>query len=174
MHWLRTIGLALCFFVSQNLAASPEEPFYDLVILNGRLMDPASGLDAVRAVGITGGTILAISEEPLQGRETLDARGMVVAPGFIDLHQHAQDPAAYRVEALDGTTTALELEGGTLDIDRWYDERAGTSIINYGASIGYGDVRMKVMHRPGQGFTDRPRQVARQHARGVAGDCRGD
>ena len=50
---------------------------------------------------------------------------MVVAPGFIDLHQHAHDAAAYRVEVLDGTTTALELEEGTVNIDGWYDARAG-------------------------------------------------
>ena len=62
-----------------------------------------------------GGKIREISEHPLQGRDTIDARGMIVAPGFIDLHQHAQDDAAYRVEVLDGTTTALESEGGTAD-----------------------------------------------------------
>ena len=61
-------------------------------------------------------------------------------PGFIDLHQHAQDAAGYRVEVLDGTTTALELEGGTVDIDRWYDARAGTSIINHGVSVGHDQV----------------------------------
>lgn len=89
-------------------------------------MDPASALDAVRAVGITAGTIRAVSAQPLRGRDALDARGMVVAPGFIDLHQHAQDAAGYRVAVPDGTTTALQLEDGTMDVDRWYDARAGT------------------------------------------------
>ena len=113
------------------LAGACHEPpgtsVHDLVILNGRVMDPASGLDAVRSLGVTGGVIRVVSVQPLEGRDTLDARGLVVAPGFIDLHQHAQDSAGYRVEVLDGTTTALELEGGTVDIDRWYDERAGRS-----------------------------------------------
>ena len=113
-------------------------------------MDPASGLDAIRAVGVTNGAVRAISATPLAGRDTLDARAMVVAPGFIDLHQHAQDTAAYRVEVLDGTTTALELEGGTRDVDAWYDQRGGTSIINHGVSIGHDQVRMNVMHDPGQ------------------------
>jgi dihydroorotase-like cyclic amidohydrolase len=108
-------------------------------------MDPASGLDAERSVGITEGTIRAVTTEPLQGRDTLDARGMVVAPGFIDLHQHAQHTAGYRVEVLDGTTTALELEGGTVDVDRWYDERAGRALINHGVSVGHDQVRMQVM-----------------------------
>ena len=123
---------------------------YDLVILNGQVMDPESGLNAVRAVGVVGGTIRAVSTQPLQGRDTLDARGLVVAPGFIDLHQHAQDSAGYRVEVLDGTTTALELEGGTVDVDRWYNERAGTSIINHGVSVGHDGVRRVVMGDTGK------------------------
>jgi dihydroorotase len=148
---LATIGLLTLLASCRDLPPTHATTVYDLVIMNGHLMDPASGLDAVRFVGITGGAIDAISERPLQGRETLDARGMVVAPGFIDLHQHAQDPAGYRVEALDGTTTALELEGGTADVDRWYAERSGTSLINYGASIGHDEVRRQVMHDPGKG-----------------------
>lgn len=118
---------------------------YDLVILHGRVMDPASGLDAVRAVGITTGKIRIVSIQSLQGRDTLDARNLVVAPGFIDLHQHAQDAAGYRVEALDGTTTALELEEGTADVDMWYADRADKALINYGVSVGHEGVRMRVM-----------------------------
>ena len=122
-----------------------EAVVYDLVILRGRVMDPASGLDAIRAVGITAGKIRAVSIQSLQGRDTLDARNLVVAPGFIDLHQHAQDAAGYRVEALDGTTTALELEGGTADVDMWYADRADKALINYGVSVGHEGVRMRVM-----------------------------
>jgi N-acyl-D-aspartate/D-glutamate deacylase len=127
-----------------------QSPVYDMVILGGRVMDPASGLDAVRSVGISGGTVRIITATRLSGRDTIDARGMVVAPGFIDLHQHAHDSAAYRVEALDGTTTALELEEGTADVDRWYAERAGKALINHGVSIGHVTVRMRVMHDSGK------------------------
>jgi N-acyl-D-aspartate/D-glutamate deacylase len=130
--------------------ARDDAVVYDRVILNGRVMDPASGFDSSRAVGIVGGSIRAISAQPLPGRDTIDARGMVVAPGFIDLHQHAQDTAAYRVEVLDGTTTALELEGGTVDVDRWYRERDGRSIINFGVSIGHDEVRRRVMGDTGR------------------------
>ena len=120
-------------------------PVYDLVIQHGRVMDPESGLDAVRAVAVRDGKGRAIGGRP-RGRDTIDASGLVVAPGFIDLHQHAQHPAAYTVEATAGITSALELEDGTGDVDRWYDERAGKAVINYGVSIGEGHARMVVMH----------------------------
>ncbi len=131
--------------------AKPAEsiPPFDLVVLNGRVMDPASGFDAPRAVGIRDGKILAISEATLVGRDTVDARGLVVAPGFIDLHQHAQDTTGYRVAVLDGTTTALELEGGTADVDAWYAARSSGSLINHGVSVGHDQIRMRVLRDEG-------------------------
>jgi len=122
---------------------------YDLVILNGRVMDPESGLDAVRSVGIREGKIAAISESPLTGTMTIEAKGLVVAPGFIDLHEHGQEPRNYQFQAHDGVTTSLELEAGTDDVEKWYAAREGKSLINFGVSIGHIPVRMKVMHDPG-------------------------
>jgi len=122
---------------------------YDIVIANGRVMDPESGLDAVRNVGITAGKIRAISVETLKGKTILDAKGLVVAPGFIDLHEHAQEPRNYQFQAHDGVTTSLELEVGTDDVDQWYAQREGKALINFGVSAGHIPVRMKVMHDPG-------------------------
>jgi N-acyl-D-glutamate deacylase len=82
---------------------------FDLVLEGGRVIDPETGMDAVRNVGIRDGKIVRISTEALSGRRVVQAAGLVVAPGFIDLHQHAQDLASQRVKALDGVTTALEL-----------------------------------------------------------------
>ena len=127
-----------------------QEKTYDIVIANGRVMDPESGLDAVRNVGISGGKIRAISSSGLKGKQTIDAKGFVVAPGFIDLHQHGQDAENYAAKAHDGVTTALELEVGVGDVDRWYGEREGKALINFGASVGHIPVRMAVMHDPGQ------------------------
>jgi len=122
---------------------------YDLVIQNGRVMDPESGLDAPRHIGITKGVIQEISEKPLEGKRSIDARGLVVAPGFVDLHRHGQTPEAYELLAQDGVTSALELEVGVADIDAWYAEREGKALVNYGASIGHIPVRMKLMGDPG-------------------------
>lgn len=141
------LALSAAGLVSKFRATAADS--YDLVIRDGRVMDPESGLDAVRDVGISQGKIRTISADPLQGSATLDAKGLVVAPGFIDLHEHGQDPRNYEFQAHDGVTTSLELEVGTDDIDKWYAAREGHSLINFGVSIGHIPVRMKVMHDPG-------------------------
>jgi N-acyl-D-aspartate/D-glutamate deacylase len=135
--------------MSARSGSSSAAETYDLVIANGRVMDPESGLDAVRNVGIRDGKIQTISSGPLAGKQTIEARGMVVAPGFIDLHEHGQEPRNYEFQAHDGVTTSLELEAGTADIDQWYAHREGKSLINYGVSIGHIPVRMKVMKDAG-------------------------
>jgi hypothetical protein len=124
VHWTPLIALGV-LLSGVPVTRSPDarvlrvsrgqsSPF-TLVILHGPAIHAASGLDAVRNVGVRDGRIASITSGPLSGRDTVDARGLVVAPGFIDLHQHAQDSAAYRVEAPGGITTALELESGTSD-----------------------------------------------------------
>ena len=121
---------------------------YDIVIVNGRVIDPESHLDAVRNLGINGSTIKAITENKITGRTVIDARGLAVSSGFIDLHQHGQNDENYRFKAMDGVTTALELEVGTGDVDRWYAERKGKALINYGVSAGHLAARMAAMHDP--------------------------
>ncbi|HXL86533.1 MAG TPA: amidohydrolase family protein, partial [Gemmatimonadaceae bacterium] len=112
-------------------------------------MDPASNLDAVRNIGLLDGRIAVIMTQGIRGRDTIDARGLVVAPGFIDLHSHGTTPETYRLQSLDGVTTTLELELGTSDVDVWYRERSGGERINYGVSIGHIKVRMAVMQDSG-------------------------
>jgi dihydroorotase len=122
---------------------------YDVVIVNGRVMDPESGLDAVRNVGLRAGKIAALSTNAMRARRTIDAKGLVVAPGFIDLHEHGQKPENYAYQAHDGVTTSLELEAGTADVAGWYAEREGKSLVNFGVSVGHIPTRMKVMKDPG-------------------------
>jgi N-acyl-D-aspartate/D-glutamate deacylase len=122
---------------------------YDLVIANGRVIDPATNLDAVRHIGIRAGKIAAVSTTALGGRATIDAAGLVVAPGFIDLHSHGQTAENYRFKARDGVTTALEMEVGVNPVAPWYAEREGHSLINFGATSGELPARMAVMHDTG-------------------------
>lgn len=110
------------------------------------MIDPLSGLDAVRDLGIDGDRVTAVSEAPLEGRVVVDVSGSVVAPGFIDLHSHAQTTAEHRLRALDGVTTALELEAGMSPVAAAYDRMAQHGRpINYGFSASWALARMAVV-----------------------------
>ena len=111
----------------------------------GRVMDPETGLDAVRNVGIRGDRIAQISESPLRGREIVDLNGLIVAPGFIDLHVHGMSNRAHEYQARDGVTTALELEGGIPFLRNWLKEKEGQTIVNYGATVPHGILRAYAM-----------------------------
>src|SRR4029450_4948901 len=113
----------------------PSAELHDLVIRGGRVLDPESGLAAVRDVAIDGGQVTAITDGREEGHRVIDARGLVVAPGFIDLHAHGQDAENDALRAADGVTTALELEVGTGDVDRFYAAREGQALVNVRASL---------------------------------------
>ena len=102
---------ALTLAVGFGLAAFLHAQSFDLVIAGGRVIDPESGLDGIRNIAISGRSIAAISVEPLAGRATINATGLVVSPGFIDLHAHGQTPETYQFQARDGVTTARRHPG---------------------------------------------------------------
>ena len=117
------------------LGSCDRSESYDVVIRGGRVIDPETGLDGVRDVGIRGDRISRVSDRPLSGTRVIDAAGLVVAPGFIDLHQHQQDDSAYRLKALDGVASALEMETGVPNYARFVASRNGKSLINFGATV---------------------------------------
>jgi hypothetical protein len=121
---------------------------YDLVLEGGRVMDPETGLDGVRNVGIRDGKIVRISAEALSGKRVVNAAGLVVAPGFIDLHQHGQDMVSQRLKALDGVTTALELEIGAPDVAQFLKSKEGHSLIHYGTAASHVAARAAVFGAP--------------------------
>jgi len=139
----------LCLLPSLLGAQIPGAQTYDVVLRDGRVLDPESSLDAIRSVGIRGKKIAAISVQPLRGKVEIDASGLVVAPGFIDLHSHGQTPENYRLKAMDGVTTALELEIGVSPVSEWYATRETKALINFGASAGHIPARMAVMKDTG-------------------------
>jgi len=130
-------------------ASSENSKEFDVAIVNGRVIDPESNLDEVINIGIINGKVELITEKEISGKTIIDARDLVVAPGFIDIHQHGQDHENYTYKVMDGVTTALELEMGTADVDGWYMEREGKTIINHGVSIGHVPLRMEIMDDPG-------------------------
>jgi len=145
-------GLTVCTGDSTTARNSGggEGGAYDVVIAGGRVLDPESGLDAIRNIGIRDGRIAAVTDAPIHGETLLDATGKVVTPGFIDLHVHAQTLEMFRLQVMDGVTTSLELEVGTGDVAAWYEQHDQLrSLINYGVGVGHIPARMRVMDDAG-------------------------
>jgi cytosine/adenosine deaminase-related metal-dependent hydrolase len=117
-----------------------------VVISGGRVVDPASGMDAIGDVAVLDGTIAAIGSSLPGAEQMIDATGLVVAPGFIDLHAHGQSIPADRMQAFDGVTTSLDLEAGVLPVDAWYRRQAAQGrVLNYGASTNWAFARIGAM-----------------------------
>jgi N-acyl-D-aspartate/D-glutamate deacylase len=138
-------SLALYLFFSTAILAAQE---FDVVIEGGRVIDPETSLDAVRNIGISNGKIARISSESLNGYRLIHAAGLVVAPGFIDLHQHGQEIESQRVKAFDGVTTALEMEIGVPDVARFLKMKEGHSLINYGTTASHVAARALIFGAP--------------------------
>jgi N-acyl-D-aspartate/D-glutamate deacylase len=150
---LGSLALAAALFLGPRLAGAADPPtLYDFVIADGRVIDPESGLDATRQIGVLKGRIAAISEGRLEGRTRVEAKGMIVAPGFVDIHSHAQNTPSAWLQAFDGVTTALELEGGAYPIDATYrDAAVDGRPINYGYSVGWAAARAAVLQASAAG-----------------------
>ncbi|WP_374593632.1 amidohydrolase family protein [Sphingosinicella sp.] len=143
---LRYVSLLSIVVATTGSGPAEQDMSYDLVILHGRVIDPESGLDAERNVAIHNGSIVAVTTAAIKGKRSIDGTGLVVAPGFIDIHSHAQQLPGARMQAFDGVTTALELELGMLPIDRYYEETAHEGRpINFGASASWVQARQAVM-----------------------------
>jgi N-acyl-D-aspartate/D-glutamate deacylase len=111
---------------------------FDLVIRNGRVMDPESGRDEIANIGIRGETVATITNKPIRGRQEIDATGLIVAPGFIDILSSTKADRETHIQKLsDGITTTFGMHGGPLNAAS-YDERmkAVGPLINYGQAVG--------------------------------------
>jgi len=146
-------ALLLFSLLAFSRFASGQTNTYDLVIANGRVLDPETRSDAVRWIGIRDGRIAAVASSPFEGKRVIEAKGLVVAPGFIDLHAHGQDRENQQLQARDGVTSAFEMELGSADVEQWYKEREGKRIIHSGVSVGHVPSRMVAVNDPGAGKT---------------------
>ena len=117
-----------------------------LVIFGGRVVDPASGLDSVCDLALHDGQVAAVGTGLGSADRMIDASGLVVAPGFIDLHAHGQSIPADRMQAFDGVTTTLDLEAGVMPVASWYQRQAAQGrVLNYGASTNWAFARIGAM-----------------------------
>ncbi len=142
---MRTIRL-LCLVAMLGAAAgAAQEPPFDLVIRGGRVIDPETRVDRIANVGIRGSTVVTVTDAPIAGARVIDARGRVVAPGFIDILSGAITPEGGRYKVTDGVTSLLAMHGGPVNVAAWYDSlgRAGMHV-NYGTTVGHGALRLVV------------------------------
>jgi len=145
MTILKITKLLFSFTLIILFSCTKKNPTYDLVIFNGRVIDPETGLDAIRNIGVTGKQISIISVDSLTGIKYIDATGFVVAPGFIDLHAHGQTNVENSYQAYDGVTTALELEIGVDTLAAFLKARKGKALLNFGASACQLAIRNKII-----------------------------
>ena len=139
-----------CFFLTIyfcRVTIAQSNVQYDIVLAGGRVIDPETKLDTIKNVGILHNRIAQISSEPLQGKEIINITGLVVAPGFIDLHVHGRSNVEQEYQLHDGVTTALELEWGIEHLSQWYASRKSKALINYGASVCWPFERFKAIDK---------------------------
>jgi N-acyl-D-aspartate/D-glutamate deacylase len=119
---------------------------YEIVLRGGRVIDPESGFDGVADVAIGEGRVTEIGHRLLAGPTEVDVAGLVVTAGFVDLHSHVSDLAGLRLQALDGVTTALELEAGANPVAAAYQAAAADGRpVNYGFASSWAQARMTVV-----------------------------
>ena len=120
----------------------------EVLLRGGRVVDPATGTDEVRDLLVRDGRVAAVGTD-LQAPEAatvLDVRGLVVGPGFVDLHSHVHTIAGQRLQAFDGVTTALDLEAGLMPLERAYRQAAQEGRpLHYGFSASWGGARAQVL-----------------------------
>ena len=136
---------ALVIAIGLMFAKQAVAQEFDVVILNGRVMDPETNFDGIRNVGIKGDRIVTITEKEIAGKKTIDATGHAVVPGFINTHCHSFAPFDQKLQAHDGTTTLLDTEGGGSNARLFYEKYEGDAFINFGTGIGHEEVRRVVL-----------------------------
>ncbi|KAA1193951.1 amidohydrolase family protein [Pseudohalioglobus sediminis] len=154
MFHMKTILSRLCVLLliplilmgcSGGVSAAPQGTVYDLVILGGRVIDPETGTDQVLNVGVMGHSIARVTSDRIEGKTTIDARGKIVSPGWIDMHHHSPFPFGVTNSTRDGVTTVLELEAGAMPVMSYGTRLEGKSTANFGASAGHPAARIQVI-----------------------------
>jgi N-acyl-D-aspartate/D-glutamate deacylase len=133
---------------------------FDRVINNGHVIDPASGLSDIRHIGIKDGRITAVSQSPLYAANSIDAKGLIVSPGFIDIHSHSPTPLGQQLSVLDGVTTQLDLEAGAYPVAAHGHLLEQNSLQHFGSSVGHFAIRWNVVEGVDQPYIFYGRRAA--------------
>ena len=139
-------------FSSSAQTKSYSSEVYDTVVMNGRVMDPETQTDRVANVGIRHGQIARITSDNIKGKQLIDAQGLVIAPGFIDIHSHTPTRLGEHLSVLDGITTQLDLEAGSYPPTSYGYQYRGGAQLHYGSSVGHFAIRGLVMEGVSQSY----------------------
>ena len=138
-------GLSGCAVATARPREAEHTVEFPLVIRGGRVVDPGQGVDMSVDLAIEDTRVAAVGPN-LRGRIILDAAGCVVAPGFVDLHSHAQTVSGHRLQAFDGVTTSLELEAGAIPVAAAYARASAEGRpLNYGYAASWARARIRVL-----------------------------
>ncbi len=128
----------LACIASLTLSSSIGSAQHDIAILHGRVVDPETGLDAIRSIGITKDRITAVTTETIEADRLIDATGLIVSPGFIDAAADGFTVEGSLYKVTDGVTTQLGMESGPLHVQEMIRELVATGVYtNVGAATGH-------------------------------------
>ncbi len=114
------------------------ETVFEKVISGGRVVDPDSGYDAIANIGIEGDSIKLISTNPLNGRSTIDATGLVVSPGFIDVLSYPTNGYGEWYKIADGVTSNLCMHGIDNPMQKFLENTENHNPpVNYGGAVDH-------------------------------------
>lgn len=147
---LFSLAFIMIFNIIPRLSFANTTDTYDIVIKGGTIYNPSTEHELKDYnIGIIGSKIERITKENIIGEREIDAAGMVVSPGFIDLISYDPNSVGIRLKVLDGVTSNLAMHGGTEDAKSWYKAWGNNGVLtNFGASsfvtrhrwpiVGYG------------------------------------
>ncbi|CAN1489152.1 D-glutamate deacylase [Flavobacteriaceae bacterium] len=146
------IILLLGVACQSNKSTSNDTVKYDLVVLNVRVIDPETKTDAILNIGISDVRIAKLTTKEIQGRKTIDGKGKIACPGFIDMHTHSPFPLGESFQVRDGATTLLDLESGAYPYEKYGFHIKDSARANFGASTAHAFARIKVIEGKDQPY----------------------
>jgi N-acyl-D-amino-acid deacylase len=144
------VKLLVCALSLLGIAANPSPAKYDLIVKGGRVVDGTGAPAYFADIAVRNGSIVKIGRDLGDADKVLDAKGLIVAPGFIDVHTHAENvtklPEAENYIRMGVTSiVAGNCGGSVLDVDKFFKQVDRKTTVNVATLIGHNTVREAAM-----------------------------